>query len=405
MLLSTYVGLVNDNSEAMKPNPGGQLAPHSIVGRDKLVNQMWNILRGRSIYMNDLRRVGKTMILDKMQASPPTGWLVIKRDLEGCHTAAEFAMQAYRDSEELLSRTKLGLRRMREWLGELKGAEIAGLLKLPTGGVAPWKDILRRTFSDLEEQAVEADNRIVFLWDEVPFLVDNVRRREGAATAMEILDMLRSLSQDCRRIRFVLTGSVGLHHVLTDLRSEGYGNSPLNHLERVAPGPLAPEDAEFLALELLRGAGFPGGESKACAKTVADAVGNVAFYIHKLISRLPPGQRLDPALIEATLGWEIAHPDNDWDFAHYRNRLRLYYKDDEKLVLVILDAVAAAATRLSFGAIRKQLGSQTLFEDQEHLRNLLRLLEQDHYLQRDASGLYAFRFPLIRRWWRFDRSL
>ncbi|MGO8677580.1 MAG: hypothetical protein ACLQVX_17120 [Limisphaerales bacterium] len=389
----------------MRSNPGGQLAPGNIVGRDKLVAQMWTILRGRSIYMNDLRRVGKTMILDKMQADPPPGWLVIKRDLEGLHTAAEFATQAYRDSEELLSKTTLGFRRMRELLGGLKGAEIGGILKLPNGSAAPWKDVLRRTFSDLEEQAAAADNRIVFLWDEVPFLVGNVKRREGAATAMEILDMLRSLSQDCRRTRFVLTGSVGLHHVLSELRSEGYSNSPLNQMERVAPGPLAPEDAESLALELLRGEGFSGDESKACAKTVADAVGNVPFYIHKLISRLPKGQPLDPTLIEAALGREIAHPDNDWDLTHYRNRLQLYYAKDEKLVLGILDAVAASETPLSFEAILKQISSQTLFEDQEHLRNLLKLLGQDHYLQRDASGGYTFRFPLIRRWWRLDRGL
>jgi len=25
--------------------------------------------------------------------------------------------------------------------------------------------------------------------------------------------------------------------------------------------------------------------------------------------------------------------------------------------------------------------------------------------ERDIVGNYAFRFPLVRRWWRFDRSL
>ena len=78
----------------MKPNPGGQLAAENIVGRDGLIADMWAILEGRSIYMNDLRRVGKTMILNKMVAEPPSGWLPVKRELGGCHTAAEFATQA-----------------------------------------------------------------------------------------------------------------------------------------------------------------------------------------------------------------------------------------------------------------------------------------------------------------------
>ena len=77
-----------NNAKCMKPNPGGQLAAENIVGRDELIADMWSILEGRSIYMNDLRRVGKTMILDKMKAKPPRGWLAIKRDLGGCHTAA-----------------------------------------------------------------------------------------------------------------------------------------------------------------------------------------------------------------------------------------------------------------------------------------------------------------------------
>ena len=87
----------------MIPNPGGQLAPDHIVGREELIHRMWAILNGRGIYMNDLRRVGKTMILEKMAAKPPAGWLTIKRDLGGCHTAVEFATQAYRDAESALS--------------------------------------------------------------------------------------------------------------------------------------------------------------------------------------------------------------------------------------------------------------------------------------------------------------
>ena len=126
----------------MKPNPGGQLAAENIVGRDYLIADMWGILQGRSIYMNDLRRVGKTMILNKMVAEPPQAWLAVKRDLGGCHTAAEFATQAYRDSKDVLGRKKRALRQMNDLLGALKGTEIAGVIKLPSGTPAPWKEVL-----------------------------------------------------------------------------------------------------------------------------------------------------------------------------------------------------------------------------------------------------------------------
>ncbi len=105
----------------MKPNPGGQLAIENIVGREDLIADMWGTLEGRSIYMNDLRRVGKTMILRKMEANQPSGWLAVKRDLGGCHTAAEFATQAYRDCDQVLTRRQRALRRMSELLGAVKG--------------------------------------------------------------------------------------------------------------------------------------------------------------------------------------------------------------------------------------------------------------------------------------------
>ena len=93
----------------MKPNPGGQLAPEQIVGRDALIAEMWATLAGRSIYMNDLRRIGKTQIMVKMHAEPVAGWVSVKCDLGGCHTAGEFAAQAFRMSSEDLGSKKHNL--------------------------------------------------------------------------------------------------------------------------------------------------------------------------------------------------------------------------------------------------------------------------------------------------------
>lgn len=115
----------------MKTNPGGQLAPEQIVGRDALIAGMWDILAGRSISMNDLRRIGKTQIMVKMRAELPSGWLAVKCDLGGTHTAAEFATLAYKGSSEVLGRRSKALRRMGALLGKAAGMDIAGVSSCP----------------------------------------------------------------------------------------------------------------------------------------------------------------------------------------------------------------------------------------------------------------------------------
>jgi len=43
--------------------------------------------------------------------------------------------------------------------------------------------------------------------------------------------------------------------------------------------------------------------------------------------------------------------------------------------------------------------------DREMLRTLVKLMQRDHYLRQEEDGAYAFRFDLIRRWWRLDLGL
>jgi hypothetical protein len=389
----------------MKTNPGGQLAPDHIVGRDLLIAEMWGILAGRSIYMNDLRRIGKTQVMVKMHAEPAADWITIKCDLGGFHTAGEFAAQAFRMSREGLGQKKKVLRRMNDLLGKAAGLEIAGLIKLPDGTTAPWKEVLRRTFADIEEEmtGLGGDSRVVFLWDEVPYLLDNIAKRESPAVAMEVLDTLRALGQDHDRIRLLLTGSIGLHHILGGLKKHGYNGSPLNRMELVQPGPLQAADATALSCSLMAGNAVACDDLEACGAVVAAAVGHVPFYIHKLISRLPRNSQATTQSIETLLDREITSDNNDWDLQHYRDRLKPYYGPEEKLALLILDAVAIGGV-LSFQEIRRQVNAQAITDD-EALRQILKLLCMDHYLTRTAENTYQFYLILIRRWWRLNRSL
>jgi len=50
----------------MRANPGGVLAPEDVIGRDKLIEQIWRVLENQSVVLTSERRVGKTSVIRKM---------------------------------------------------------------------------------------------------------------------------------------------------------------------------------------------------------------------------------------------------------------------------------------------------------------------------------------------------
>jgi hypothetical protein len=250
--------------------------------------------------------------------------------------------------------------------------------------------------------ALGANQRMVFFWDEVPYLLDNIQKREGPVVAMEVLDALRALGRH-DRIRLVLTGSIGIHHVLGGLKKEGYNGSPFNRMDLIQPGPLAPGDGVQLAAALLSGSGIRCVDPEECAQAASEVVGHVPFYLHRLISRLPKGASTTAASIGELLDQQITSRNNDWDLQHYRDRLKIYCGDQERLALCILDLVAAGGD-VTFQTLRKRVNAKIPTDD-ESLRALLGLLELDHYLRRTPKNGYCFHLNLIRRWWCLSRNL
>lgn len=386
----------------MKANPGGQISPENILGRDEIISEYWGVLEGQGIYINDLRRIGKTQIMVKMHAEPAKGWLTVKADLGRCHSAAEFATRAFKDSFAVLSGKSRTLRTMEKWLGKLGELEVAGVLKLPDmSAAAPWKEVLERTFADLNEAMLAMDSRMVFFWDELPFMIDNIVRKEGAGMAMEVLDTLRSLAQDYDRVRLFLTGSIGLHHVLASLKEDGYIGTPLNRMAHCQPGPLGKSAARDLAAALIKGEGLITDDALALATHIAELTGNVAFYIHLLVSRLPKSGNLGADTATQCLEHQLVSKATDWDLPHYRDRLSKYYGARAATALHVLDALAAGKP-LDFEAIRNDVAANKKHDD-EDLRKLLELLCSDHYLVKGPDG-YAFYLEIVRRWWTLSRQ-
>lgn len=389
----------------MKANPGGQIDLKSVIGRDRLIQNVWEIVQQQSLVITAERRIGKTTVMKKMAAEPQTGWLPVYQDLENCHSAADFSMAVYKQVHHFLSGKGKLTRRSKELFGALGGTELGGIFKLPEKAATPWKDVLTKAIEDLMHENDEG-TKLLFLWDELPFMLMNIRNGEGEQTAMQVLDHLRWLRQTHSGLRMIITGSIGLHHVLTSLKEKSYANSPVNDMATVDVPPLTEKDAASLASLLIVGEALKSPDTAVAAAAIAREADCFAFYIHHIVRGLKLLEwDANPENVAKVVATHLMDANDPWQLIHYRERISTYYPSDQKEVSLILDELAATKEKASVAELLAMLKGASQLDDRERLLRLLTLMERDHYLKRDETGTYSFRFPLIRRWWKLNRGL
>jgi hypothetical protein len=388
----------------------------AIVGRDALAQRVWQILAEKSIVLTAERRMGKTYLLYKLwgeaeqqQQDWVQGWLCVYQDLSAASSPLQFVQSVFDKAQGLLSVRRKVAEKTRRFLSRFSELKI-GQLQLPKSATPEWKEILRSIFADLSEQLPE--DRVLFLWDEFPVMLDEIVKQEGGdKIAGEILNLLHTLRAEYPRIRTILTGSVGLHHILNKLRQSGYNNPVTNDMAVVSVEPLTDNFAIELARSLLESKEIKCQNLVATAETIAQEVDNIPFYIRGTIDRFQyhPDRQLtiDVDTIRQEIRSLLVDADDSWHMAHYLKRIANYYGDvDSELVRSILDIVADEQQSISTKDIIRtiQNSSQSAIPEQL-IRDLLKLLEQDHYLTKDSIDLkYKFRYSLIRRYWQCQRG-
>jgi hypothetical protein len=378
----------------MRANPGGEIAPAEVMGRDKLIADLWGILEQQSVILSAERRMGKTSVIKKMRSEAnPDKLLPIYRDLENVRSPLEFVETIFKDVEEYLSKVNRTARKTRAFLTQLGGIEFSGF-KLPEIAAPHWKNLLTQTIADVVENQ---DRKVILLWDEVPYMLDNI----GDAAAMELLDTLRSIRQMYPAVRMVYTGSIGLHHVIGTLRKAGYTNDPINDMYVQDVPPLSAKDATNLARKLLEGERIQTPDIQGTAVFIADELSNIPFYIHHLIVKLKlRGGSGDIPAIKEIIADCLDDPLNPWKMEYYRERVDSYYDDKQRpYALNLLDILAAADGSLSFDELFGGIKQESETQDKEMARKVLRLLEQDYYIYKQ-DGKFQFRYPLIQKYWK-----
>jgi hypothetical protein len=389
----------------MKANPGGHIPPKDLVGREELITVIWRRLEGRSVVLSAERRMGKTCIIKKMNAEPVSGTLTVLRDLEKVRTPEEFAELVFHDVEAYLGGFERYAIKARRFLTSLGGSEVGGVFKFPQLGVQHWKSLLSNTIEDLVEHK---DCRLVFFWDELPLMIYNIKQSSGESAAMEVLDLLRSLRQTHESLRMVFTGSIGLHNVLTSLKSAGYANDPVNDMAKIDVPPLLVESTAIqLSEKLLIGEKINCEDRHKVACFIAESVNGFPFYIQHVIEQMALSKQIATFEMVKEIVSRFLIDDNDpWELRHFRTRIDTYYESvNRQYALVLLDILAGQELPVEFDNLFNLFKSKMVSEDTESVRHALTLLQLDHYITKNLEGTYHFRFPIIRRWWRLERGI
>jgi hypothetical protein len=383
----------------MKVNPGGLLDPKDVVGRDPLINRLWQGLENHGWNMTAERRMGKTSILRKMQAAPLGHMVVFYFNVEAIGSPQELVLKIFRELQQLLNLSTAWRQRFTRWTSNWGGGKMLGL-ELPKPAWS-WKQNLEEMIREFTAQLEPAERLVLFL-DELPIAIDNLRQKDPAV-AMEVLNTLRSLRQECPQIRMIYTGSIGLHHVLRELQAVGYRNAPKNDLVNVEVEPFTEQDAAMLAIDLLLGTKVVTADPlEAIVQEIVTQVDRMPFYIHNVVAGL---REMEKPILVQDVGDLIrtnTRKTDAWEFKHYEERLKNYYGDRQPVALKALDHLMVEPLQV------KELWQRILLEistvSEEGIRDILRLLEQDHYIQMNETNQYEFRFQLIRQYWQNQRG-
>jgi AAA+ ATPase superfamily predicted ATPase len=385
-------------------------------GRDGFIKMMWETLEEKSVQLLGERRTGKTTVIQAMAQTPPKNTIALFRDLEDIGTPEGFT-KAVREMLIPYSPIENQAVERSKDLRNLIGEEISlpGGIKIGKPTAENWNEVLHQTLEAINREANSHNGkfeRVIFLWDEVPFMLHKIRQTRDEKAAMEVLDTLRHLQQtygrENGRIRFVFTGSIGLHHVLTGLKEAGYANAPTNDFAVITLPPLESYWAKDLAELELKERRVTVRSPETVAKRIAEVTDGLPFYIREIVRACKQrGTDIDADDIDTVVQQIASDPTDPVHLGYYVERIKTYYKPERSCNIAwkCLDVVSLSDIPLPLNDILQRV-KQSGIKDakEEELRSVLRLLEQDLYLIYTLNG-YTFHYKFIGRVWPILRRL
>ncbi|WP_296492944.1 hypothetical protein [uncultured Actinomyces sp.] len=367
------------------PQPGTDRDPNNFVGRAEMTTRARErLLAGSNLLLTDPRRMGKTFWMRTFAAREQSfhSYFI---DYEGTKTVDEFLIKT---AEALIRDRSLPLRARKQLETIFDNGEIS----LSKGPLAikgyfqqtPPYHLLTRVLSALENE--DSKTIPIVMMDEVPMAINNIAVHEGTGSAEQLLQTLRALRQETSRIRWIVTGSIGFHHVLRKINTT---QGVLNDLNPVPLGPLADKEAEELASRLLLGIEQPLIDT--VINELVKVTGGVPFLLHNVVKMLGEGPRnvTRPCDVHDCFEDFIDDPDQFYGLEHFLTRMPSNYDGRARIADDILrKALSETNVWVSIDSLAPNEETAATLDD----------LVKDHYLERRGLSV-RWRYPALQYIW------
>ena len=388
----------------MRPKAGPWVSGDDVFDREKELKLLEKkIANGVHILLTGQRRMGKTTLAHAVGARlTAKGWVALFTDIEDATSPEDVVAAIAAEAERTEGIREPFVQRMGRWLrGNFKEVGASGFRLAIRSALdaGTW----RRHGDQLIEACAEYEQPVLIVLDELPvFLVNLLKRQDGANRAEEFLSWLRKLRQNRSNgsPTFLLTGSIGLAPLVGRLGIP----DRIDDLDGFRLAPWDDDTTIACINQLSKDNNLPMDAGVPSAMYEALGIG-VPHFVQSFFTRLSDfvtmsgKSRVTLQDVHTVYRTDVLGASGQGDLLHYETRLQQGL--DEDCFKIAMQVLAEAATQGVFSPTAHRHLAQRLAKVQEdvqrHITETLEVLEHDGYLERTNDG-HRIPFRLLRDW-------
>jgi hypothetical protein len=384
----------------LKREVGNWVSGDRFWGRDEDIASFTQFLdEGANLLLIAPRRMGKTSLMREVARRVEHRFTCLFLDLERGSAAADAIVElslAARPHAGLAKRIGEVFRSIGEIFEEIQIDDLR--VKLHDALAGDWQTKGDRVLGVLAEQ----ERGTVIFIDELPVLVNRLLRTDGSritsagkASADQFVSWLRAAAQRHQgRIRFVVSGSIGLAPVL---RQAGL-SATMNSFTPFDLDPWNWDTAKGCLLALAHNYALEL-PAPVVSRILARLGCCIPHHVQMFFSHMYEDARRRGALmcttndVDRVYSERMLGPRGHAELDHLVERLGIIFDDSRFELAFALLSETAVQGALTPSSARVLVAKQTV------LQEILGILEHDGYLRREEEG-YRFVSGLFEDWWR-----